>query len=242
MNYAEYTKKLKAICRKKRINLKKIGIINKIYPLYKITLTPKEYTKTICFSAGLHGEEFASPLAILKFLKEFKKEKNKVKIIIFPVASPSAFDKHQRYNYKNLELNDLFCKKRLQGENKMLYNSLKNEKIDFFHSLHEDCDATSFYMYIFEKKKEKIYRDTLRLAKRYFPINIAKTIYNDKAVRGLIINKKDDSFEDRMFRDNTPYSVCTETPGACKLSKRIALSVDIMNKFIGFLNHKSSPR
>ena len=114
----------------------------------------------------------------------------------------------------------------------------KNEKVRFFHALHEDVEEKSFYLYNFEKKPEKIYRDIIKLAKKYFPINLAKEIYGDKSVGGLIINRADGSFEDRLFREGTPYSMCTETPGKHSLKKRVELSVVIMEKVIKFINKK----
>lgn len=227
---------MNAICKKKKLDLVEIGRVGfkKEYPLYKIIINPKKMGRAVCFSAGIHGYEIAGPWAILKFLEKLNVKKIENKLIIFPVANPSGFDKIKRRNYLNKDLNGYFCHKKLSGENKILVATLNKEKIYFFHALHEDVDLKTFYLYNFEKKPEKVYRDIIKLAKKYFPIETSAKIYNDKAFNGLIINRKDGSFEDKMFREGVPYSMCTETPGKQPLKKRIEVSVKIMEKVVKF--------
>jgi len=232
--YNNYLKNLSAVCKKKKLDLIEIGRVGfkKEYPIYKIVI--KGRGKTVCFSAGIHGYEIAGPWAVLKFLEklDIKKLEN-VKLIIFPVANPTGFDKKQRNNYLDKDLNN-FCYKNLTGENKILFNEVKNEKVFFFHALHEDVDLKTFYLYNFEKKPEKVYCDIIKLAKKTFPINLAKKIYKDPANGGLIINRADGSFEDRLFREGIPYSMCTETPGKKPLKQRVNLNVKIMEMVIKF--------
>lgn len=232
--YNDYVKKLKLVCGKKKAALVEIGRTNN-FPLYKIVINPQA-TAAVVFSAGIHGDEVAGPWAILDFLKRsnFKKHPG-VKVIIFPVANPTAFDKKKRLNHLDKDINNLFRKKSLTNENKILIQQLKKEKVFFFHALHEDLDASSFYLYCFEDKKEKIYREFIKLAKAHFPINNSAKIYNRPATKGLIImNSSDGSFEDRVYHDGARYSMCTETPGKQQLKERIALSVAIMNKALDF--------
>lgn len=242
MSYNKFLQNLKHICVKRKFKLKKIDSVgkNREYPLFSITLNdtynPK---KIVCFSAGIHGNEIAGPLAIIRFLETFDtRQFRDIKIIIFPIENPSGFDRHKSRNYLNRDLNRHFCDKILSGENKILYNKVKNESIFFFHALHEDVDKTCFYLYNFEKKEEEIYRNVIKVAKKYFPIDTNRKIYKDKAINGLVINRRDGSFEDRMSRDGTPYSMCTETPGKKPLAKRIELNVKIMNLILNFSKSK----
>jgi len=78
----------------------------------------------------------------------------------------------------------------------------------------------------------------IKLAEKYFPINRSQKIYNDPAINGLIINRQDGSFEDRMFREGTPYSMCTEAPEKQPLRKIVALNVDLMKKVIDFTSRQ----
>lgn len=231
--YNEFIKSLKDVCIKRKLKLKNIGSIQD-YPIYQIIINNFSPINTICFSAGIHGDEIAGPLSILKFLKEYNLNKIKGnRLIIFPVANPFGFDKQKRRNCLNKDLNRHFCDRNLNNENKILYNSIKNKNINFFHALHEDVDETKFYLYAFERKQEKIYREILKLAKLYVPIN---TAYGSN---GLIINQKDGSFEDRLFRDGIPFSMCTEIPGKYSLKKKINLNIKLMNLVIDFVNNKT---
>jgi len=235
-NYNPYLKKLRPVCSQKKIKLIKLGTANS-FPLYQIILNPSA-SKTVVFSAGIHGNEIAGPLAVIQFLKQFNQKKwSGLKIVIFPVANPAGFDNNDRLNHLRIDLNRQFCKRNLKNENKILFNSLK--KVFFFHAIHEDITVSSFYLYNFENKKEKIYRDIISIAKRYFPINKSSRIYKESAVNGLIRNQKDGSFEDRMFRDKTPYSMCTETPGLQPLQKRVLLNVKIMNNVLDFAKKRN---
>lgn len=235
MYYKNYLKNLRAVCKEKNIKIISIGKIDSFF-IYKIVLNPSG-NKTVVFSAGIHGNEISGPLSIIEFLKkiDFKKYSN-TKIIIFPVANPTGFDKNQRNNYLNKDLNRLFCKSKTAFENKILLKELQKEKIFFFHALHSDTDETSFYMYNFENKKEEIYRDLIQIAKKYFPIKKSKSIYGDRAEGGLIGNCKDGSFEDKMYREGSIYSICSESPEKHPLNKNIKLNISLMRKIIDFTN------
>lgn len=233
--YSDYIKKLKLVCENKKISLIEIGQINDL-PMYKTILNPFA-KKVVVFSAGIHGDEIAGPLAMIELLKQFNFQNYPdIKTILFPVASPTAFNNKKRCNYLDQDLNRLFCEKELPSENKILLQQLTNEKISFFHALHEDLDEYFFYLYNFENKEEKIYRDIIPLGKELFPINKSAKISN-YSINGLIINHQDGSFEDRMFRDGAHYSMCTETPGKQLLEERISLNFKIMNKVIEFTSH-----
>jgi len=235
--YRSYSSKLEAVCKKGKIQLQEIGKINSL-PIYKIVLNPSG-KRVVVFSAGIHGNEIAGPWSIIDFLNKYSFNRYpKVKIIIFPVASPTAFNAKKRRNYLNRELNSLFCRKKLVRENRILFNQLKNENVFFFHALHGDIDERSFYLYNFESRVERIYRDLINIAKKYFPINKAQKIYNDPAVNGLIINRQDGSFEDRMFRDGVPYAMCSESPEKQPLKKTVALNVALINKVLAFASRQ----
>src|SRR4030043_2145396 len=131
--YNDYLQELKIVCQKKKIQLQGLGKINNL-PIYKILLNHSGI-KTVVFSAGIHGDEIAGPWAIIDFLKKYNFQSYPdVKIIIFPVASPTAFNAKKRSNYLNKELNGLFCRKKLSGENRILFNALNYEKVIFFHA------------------------------------------------------------------------------------------------------------
>jgi hypothetical protein len=235
--YYEYINRLKEACKKRKWVVKGIGRTGKKkeYEMFCVTNNPSKYVKKVCFLAGMHGDEIAGPWAVIKFIEKFDARKfGKIKITIFPVGNPSGFDKGKRRDYLNKDLNEHFCGKTLFDEDKIIYNAVKNEKIFFVYALHEDVGETRFYLYNFEKGKEKIYREIIKFAGKYVKINKDKKIYGDKSQDGIIINTKDCSFEDRLFRDDVPFSMCTESPGKLPLAKRVDLNVKVMNFVLKF--------
>jgi len=232
----EFLKEIKNICKNNKYTLKLLSKVGKSkeYPLFAIEINPKA-KKSICFSAGIHGNEIAGQLSILEFLKIFNAKKlKKIKIIIFPLINPYGYTNNIRRNSKDLDLNRHFCVSRPKNENKILIDYIKKQNIVFFHALHEDLDKKQFYIYLFETHKELIYNQILKLAKKHIPLDLDNKIYKDKSDHGLIINEHDGSFEDYMFLHNTPFSMCTETPGKQKLEKRIKLNIEIMNLIIKY--------
>lgn len=231
--YTNFLLRLQEVCLKNKLSLTTLGNVNG-FPITQIIINPNS-VKTIVFSAGIHGDEIAGPLAILEFLKKkiYLKFPN-LKIIIYPVASPTGFDLCQRLNYLGQDLNRMFCQEKLTGEAKILFDSLSHHKITLFHSLHEDLDEKSFYLYNFENTYQQIYRDLVMQASKYFPINMSSSIYGDPSLRGLITNIHDGSFEDRLFSEGVPYSLCTETPGQQPLQARVDLSLELMRQILVF--------
>ena len=102
--------------------------------------------------------------------------------------------------------------------------------------MHEDLDEEEFYLYNFEKKKEKIYREIVSIARKYCKIKDGKVEGETDHVcaDGLITNLKenDGSIEYRLFLEGTPFAMCTETPGKKELKERIQLNKEIIKKII----------
>ncbi len=95
MKYTDYLKEVYRI-KKEKLKVIKIGEVCK-YPLIKIIIN-ESGKKTVCFSAGIHGEEIAGPLAVLEFIKRYNIRKfPNIKIILFPIVNPSGFDKGYRF-------------------------------------------------------------------------------------------------------------------------------------------------
>ena len=233
--YSAYLTTLKKVCARKGLRLITIGT-TRTYPIVMVTNIARQTKKpALCFSAGIHGDEIAGPLAVLEFItkQNFGALKN-LPLYFLPVANPSGFDRGTRRNLSRRDLNRHFCDDELNQENKILYDAIKNKNVYFFHALHEDLDEKGFYLYNYEHKPEPIYRHVLILAKRYCPLQTKAAMSNDKNINGLVTNKKDGSFEDRLFRAGVPLTMCTESPGKLPLKKRQNLNYELMKFVLNF--------
>lgn len=236
MKIGEYYRLLQKYCSKKKLHLNNIGSAGhkKEYPIFSVTNKTGRKSKTICFIAGIHGDEIAPSLAILNFIKTFNFDilKN-VNIIFIPIANPTGFEAKKRENYLDINLNKHFSDKKLTGENKIIYDCLKKHRVYFVCALHEDLEEKRFYMYNFERKKEKIYRKITKLGKKYFGVKTGD-VEGHASRDGFITNIKhnDGSIEYRLFHKGARFSMCTETPGKRKLSERIKFNEEIIKKVI----------
>lgn len=250
--YEQIIQELREICRKRKFALhclgKSAGKKSTHFPLYSVIVNNAKNNKckSICFCAGIHGNEIAGPYAVIKLMRDFDFSRYKnLKIIFFPIANPYGFIKKIRRNGMNCDINRHFCEKNLKHENRLLYDAIKKEDILFFHSLHEDLDRHNFYIYAFEKsgkeqdREQKEYERIIKIAKKHFQVDAGASIYQDKANHGIIINEHDGSFEDRMFKEGVPYSICTETSGKLKLKRRIMLDLELMRSIIRFSNKEA---
>lgn len=232
--YFSYIQKLTTICTQRHFRLEVLSLVGKKneYPLYKVTSNGNE-KKTICFSAGIHGDEISGPFAVLKFLKtvDFKKP-NTPKIILFPVANPTGFHAGiVNRNFQNFNLNRHFRDKEMRKENKTLYNAIKKEHLQCFMSLHEDDVHTGAYLHAYMQKKVStiLPRNILKNVNRSIPIWKKSRVFSMRANDGLIVKPKPDgSFEERMHHDGVPYSFCLEVPYITPLNLRVQANVAAM--------------
>lgn len=240
--YSNYVKKLTALCKKRGFGLQKIGSVGhkKEYPTFAVTFNNNLKTQcTVCLVGGLHGEEPAGPLALLKFLQTFRpKRYPKTKIIILPVANPSGFDRGVRQNFLGWDVNRHFFDKKLVAENKIICNFLKNEKMDILYTLHEDFERKEFYLYVLEHKESGVAKKVIKLAKHFFPIYKKRLIEGCVAKNGVItyrLNKKlrtmnaEGSLENWALWRGTPLVLATETPIQTSLVKRISFYIRLLS-------------
>ena len=231
--YLKYISKLKKFCNEKKYKLTKIWN-QKNYSIFKIVIN-KNPEKTICITAGIHGDERSAPFGILKFLFKYKPKNNDPKIIIFPLLNPYGFEKNKYENHKNIDLNHHFLDKPLKSEIKLIYGSLKHEKISIFVAFHEDDEKKGLYLYNYSDNVN-LFKNLIKFLSKKCKIYNDKKIYRNKSKKGIITNPKNDgSFEERMYKDGVHYSTCIEIPDYFSFSKRVNLVVDITKYLVNIL-------
>lgn len=234
--YRAFISQLRAICKEQEIQLNFKRLKNG-YRFHYIKLNDKPKKKTVCFSAGIHGDEIAGPWAILKFLKE--PINTDVRLLIFPLANPYGFDNNSRYNDKRQDINRRFCDEVLEDEAKVIYDLLRKGKLDLFHSLHEWEGRSGFYLYASDRNKATIYEKLANLARPYFNVFDYTKINHERAYNGVVWHpetpytdtRSRSALENKMYLDGIHY-LATETPSKANLEERVNLTVDIMKYVI----------
>jgi murein peptide amidase A len=236
--YKEYTTLLTQVCKEKflPINHKKI---NDGFRFNYITINGnREYSKTVIFSAGIHGDEIAGPYTVLKFLMDYKEVNPDIRIILFPVVNPYGFDRGIRFNAFRQDINRRFCDKLLAGEAKAVADTLHKIKPNYFVSLHEWSGKDGFYMYASDIiNKEQIEKIPDIAASKGFKVFNDTKINNEDCKNGIIWHPNDGyksgdernrcTLENKVYDDGIHY-ICTETPSKAGLERRISVQMGIM--------------
>lgn len=231
--YDKFVDDLTKACKGERTILKTLGKIGE-FDLYRITVNPGK-VKTLLIGASMHGNEPAGAYSVIKFLEEHNFPKD-LRIIIFPCMNPHGFALDDRFALKGKDLNRQWAKKERSDETKLIYDSLNNEKIDFFLSLHEDDTQKGFYVYLSSDKLRKMTKPIFEIAASYMKINSQKSIYGDHAEEGVIVVDKKvgncssaknsiESWVEKTFQ--APY-ICTETISSIPLQWRINVNKQII--------------
>lgn len=210
-----------------KFDLIQIGT-DKSEQIFKVVINPNA-KRTICFIAGIHGDEHGGPYGALSFLESDFHVPSHKRVIIIPLANPIGFQENKRGNADDVDINRHFLKKELIGECKCLWDALKNENIELLHTLHEDPDLKMFYLYYTHHKK--LAEDLRELATRYFDIlqKGERTSVDenegqgDKVINGMVSlpHVVRGTIEDKFLIEKAIPYITTESPGKIDLKKRI---------------------
>lgn len=239
--YEQFVRHLQLVCQKQGVELECYGSFGKRpqYKLYSVTLSDdakeNRRKRTVCFSAGIHGDEIAGPWASARFIEEYDaQEYPDVRIVILPVLNPHGFSHARRRNDQNIDMNRHFFDEPLRTQNQFILSRLMQEEAYLFCTLHEDPREKRFYMYNYQEEDEPIYHDLIAAASEYFPINRSRKICGDAAKGGLVTNLKDTSLECRVWREGVKRVITLETPGKEDLSRRIECGVRLMREIVRY--------
>ena len=236
--YFEYVEALRAVCQRRKFALKKIGSVgrSKEYPLYAVTLKGRRPRRTICFAAGVHGDEGSGPEAVLEFLKIVEPgDFSGLKVILLAVANPYGFDRGQRRGSLGQDINRHFSDRRLVAENKILYDFVKNEKIFIFISFHEDDVNSGFYICPSGDPLRDFYQKLISEVAKIAPLTGRGRLYRWKIRNGYLADfVPDGSFEGRLRRDGALYSLATETPDRLPIKRQLEVNLKVIFTALAF--------
>ncbi len=116
-------------------------------PVIALIRPGKTENLKVYLSAGIHGDETAGPLAILKLLRE-KKLHPDIGWHICPVLNPWGLARNRRDNEEGLDLNrDYKSIVARQTGHHIDWLKRQNTSFSLCLTLHEDCDTEGFYLY-----------------------------------------------------------------------------------------------
>jgi hypothetical protein len=246
-NFKRYMQQLLRVSNHKAFWLRVLGEVgNQQIWLLRTRQTHNHSDPKLLIAAGFHGEEKAGPWGILKWLEGCDEEiLKRADLSFLPVVNPTGFNRGIRKNIWGERTNCGFCHK-IDTPSKEGEILIKNIKFltslakDGFLSLHEDILEHCFYIYSFEKSSEP---GPFTYAIRDLEAKFFKQMKNDTPVNeesdpealvkdGIVWKLCDGSFEDYLFHRGVLRTIVTETPGKCRISRRVDATKAIIDEFI----------
>jgi len=210
------------------------------HELIVLTRSGKPDGPHIYISTGIHGDEPAGPEAIFRLLKD-SACLPRATWTIFPLLNPEGYNRNTRENADGLDLNrDYLHPTAIESiAHRAAIDKLGG--VDLTLSLHEDWEATGFYLYELNSTgKEGIARAALRAAAGVGPIDLSETIDKHAAKNG-VIRATDSTLDDRddlpeqiyLYKHTTRLSYTFETPSGIDLETRVRMQVEACRGALG---------
>jgi hypothetical protein len=195
----------------------------------------------VYFSAGMHGDEAAPPLALLAWAQTDPGAFAAAEGVIFPCLNPWGLQHNSRTNERGLDLNRLWHHAR-HRQIRALKQFLGTERFQFGLCLHEDFDARGIYLYEpWLARTKSPGRDwgseLLRVGSQFLPID------SRREIDGRRVNRRGHFFREvteeefaemgwpeaiyLAFR-HTERSLTFETPSERDLAVRVAAHVAVI--------------
>jgi hypothetical protein len=213
------------------------------YPLYRLVIHPT-FKDTICIVSGIHGNEIAGPLCILKIVDVIIHDlPRQYRFIIYPMINPTGFDLRQRFDADMRDLNAIYGKtlsSKNYAEVQTFYlDAMKFAPFEAVITLHEDSDREKFYMYGLGKENLDFYHAVCGFAKTCIPPWMNGEIegcVTDE--HGLILsNARDHAFDGMLYSKGLAKRAYTfETPGKLDCDFRVNMMTQLVLQSVNILN------
>jgi len=145
----------------------------------------------VYISAGIHGDEPASPLAVLKLFQENRWPAD-LNIWLIPCLNPSGFRLNQRENEQGIDLNRDFRARKsdiIQAHTEWLD---ARPRFLFGVCLHEDWESNGFYLYELNPDLQRSRADSvIQGVEKVCPIDRSPVIEGRNASNGVICANPD---------------------------------------------------
>jgi protein MpaA len=147
---------------------------------------PTETSRRIYISAGIHGDEPASPLAALRLLQENRWPAN-VETFLVPCLNPVGFTLNQRENGEGIDLNRDYRNPRTPECLAHIAWLERQPNFECYFCLHEDWESQGFYLYEQNPDgKPSLAEAIMDSVKQVCPIDGSENIEGRPAQGGII--------------------------------------------------------
>ncbi|MGF1483567.1 MAG: M14 family metallocarboxypeptidase [Opitutales bacterium] len=199
------------------------------FPLYVLTRKSAKALGHCYVSTGIHGDEPAGPLALLKML-EADSLSAEVSWTMFPLLNPLGLAAGTRTNAMGIDLNrDYDAPKASETRLHCAWLAQHEETYDLCLALHEDWESRGFYIYQVNRQPEapSLGRPMLQAVEPICGVDPSAIIEGRAALDGLI--EPEDEPQERsdcpeqlyLHRHYTHHGYTLESPSAQPLAMRV---------------------
>jgi len=183
--------------------------------------------RRIYVSAGIHGDEPAPPLAILRLLRENRWPAD-AEIVLVPCLNPSGFRTNRRENAAGLDLNRDYLNSRSPEICAHIEWLKMQAGYDLCLCLHEDWEAAGFYLYELNPQGRPTLAESMVAAvAEVCPVDISPVIEGREAHGGIIRPALDPRTRPQwpesfwLIQNKTSLSYTLEAPSDFPLGLRV---------------------
>jgi hypothetical protein len=211
-------------------------------PLAAFTKRARGPRPRVYLSAGVHGDEPAPPHTLLDLIRSGALD-DRATWFVVPMLNPTGFARGTRENADGIDLNRDYKDVRTREVRAHIRWLRHQPNFDLTLCLHEDWEATGFYLYELNPHERPSLANTiLDAARAHGPIEEGETIDGRPTHAPGLIRPVDDP----LMRENWPEAIylrahhttlsyTLETPSSAPLARRIATlssAVDIASSCI----------
>jgi murein peptide amidase A len=196
-------------------------------PLYAFSRRSPRARQRLYFSAGIHGDEPAGPLAIRQLLQE-NRWPSDVDLWVMPCLNPEGFVLRQRTNAAGIDLNRDYRAPRSPAVRAHIHWLAGQPRFDFAVCLHEDWEAHGFYLYELNPDRQpSLAEHLISRVSTCFPIDTSATIDGWPAMGGIIRPQIEPADRPEwpeaihLVVNRTRHSYTLEAPSDFELSLRV---------------------
>jgi protein MpaA len=195
-DYGEVVRRLRDLPRREWL-VEQVGEVWN-YPFFRVRRRMIQGAPVVLLSAGIHGEEPGSVEGALRWLESGESAKWRVNWFVLPCINPYGWERNHRRNAQRRDVNRQFRDSRGCPEAELVERLLKGQRFLFSFDLHEDVDATGYYLYELRRAPPFVGEKILAAVSNVVPINRDEVIDGNQATGFGLIRREADI--DRLKR------------------------------------------
>lgn len=171
--------------------------------------------------AGLHGDEPAGSLAIVRFVRLLESNPELARgycLHLYPVCNPTGFEDGTRHSRRGRDLNREFWRDSREPEVRLLEQDLRTQPLDGLIALHSDDTSSGLYGFVAGALlTQHLLRPALDAAAAVLPLNQGEVIDGFPAQAGIIRHGYEGVLSAPPEARPRPFEIVFETPHAAPL-------------------------